>query len=95
MTVNTRIIAQEFEVLAPETLGDAVDHLDRYGPEAKILAGGTDLLLQIKQEKSTPGHLINIMKIPELSHITENGGLRIGAAAKLSHVRAYCSKTEK
>ena len=48
MTVNTRIIAQEFEVLAPETLGDAVDLLDRYGPEAKLLAGGTDLLLQIK-----------------------------------------------
>jgi len=95
MTVNTRIIAQEFEVLAPETLGDAVDLLDRYGPEAKLLAGGTDLLLQIKQEKLTPGHLINIMKIPELSHVTENGGLRIGAAAKLSHVRAYCSKTEK
>ena len=95
MTVNTRIIAQEFEVLAPETLGDAVDLLDRYGQEAKILAGGTDLLLQIKQEKLTPGHLINITKIPELNQVREDGGLRIGAAAKLSHVRAYCSKTEK
>lgn len=95
MTVNTRIIAQEFEVLAPQTLGEALDLLDRHGPEAKILAGGTDLLVQMKQEKVSPAHLVNIMKIAELGHVTENGGVRIGAATKLSQVRTYCSRTEK
>jgi CO/xanthine dehydrogenase FAD-binding subunit len=59
------------------------------------MAGGTDLLLLIKQEKLSPGYVISVMKIPALGLIEENGGLRIGATAKLRHVREHCAGTQK
>lgn len=92
MTVNTKIIAQEFDYLEPKSIEEALGMLKEHGEEARILAGGTDLLLQIKQEKLLPRYLINISKIKELNHIREDGGLRIGAAARLADVREYCSR---
>jgi CO/xanthine dehydrogenase FAD-binding subunit len=92
MAINTRIITHEFVYLVPKTIEETVQLLNQYGSDAKIIAGGTDLLLQIKQEKISPGYLINVMKIPELSQIKEDDRLRIGAATKLGDVRKYCSK---
>jgi len=92
MTVNTKIIAHEFDYLEPRSIEEALGMLREHGAEARILAGGTDLLLQIKQEKLLPGYLVDISKIKELSHIKEDGGLRIGAAARLADVREYCSR---
>jgi carbon-monoxide dehydrogenase medium subunit len=63
----------------PKTVSEAVSLLARYGAEAKVIAGGTDMLVDMKF-KEEPGCLINIKKIPGLSGIQENGGgLRIGA----------------
>jgi aerobic carbon-monoxide dehydrogenase medium subunit len=63
----------------PKTVGEAVSLLAKYGAEAKVIAGGTDMLVDMKY-KEEPGCLINIKKIPGLSSIQENGGsLRIGA----------------
>jgi carbon-monoxide dehydrogenase medium subunit len=63
----------------PKTVGEAVSLLAKYGAEAKIIAGGTDMLVDMKY-KEEPGCLINIKKISGLSSIQENGGsLRIGA----------------
>jgi carbon-monoxide dehydrogenase medium subunit len=92
MTGNTRILTHEFDYFEPENLQTALEFLNRFGPEAKIIAGGTDLLPQLKQEKTSPACLINIMKIEELSYIREEGGLRIGAGTKLRNVREYCSR---
>ena len=69
----------------PKTVGEAVSLLAKYGAEAKVIAGGTDMLVDMKY-KEEPGCLINIKKIPGLSSIQENGGsLRIGA---LTTIRA-------
>ncbi|MBW1999015.1 MAG: xanthine dehydrogenase family protein subunit M [Deltaproteobacteria bacterium] len=95
MMVNTKIIAHEFDHLEPKSIKEALQLLKKYGGEAKVLAGGTDLLLQIKQEKLLPGYLVDISKIKELGHIEESGGLRIGAVAKLADVREYCSGQPK
>ena len=47
MQTNTKILAQEFEYLAPKTIDEALDLLDKYKDKnIKILAGGTDLLVK-------------------------------------------------
>lgn len=66
---------------APETLDAAVSLLVRAGGTAKVLAGGTDLLVQMKSGAQEPDLVVDIKRIPEMRKITaENGGFRIGAA---------------
>ena len=63
----------------PKTVSEALSVLAKHGAEAKVIAGGTDVMVDIKF-KEEPGSLVNIKKLPGLSGITENGGsLRIGA----------------
>lgn len=76
--VNTHIIPQEFTYHEPRSLREAVSLLQTHGSSARILAGGTDLLVQMKLEKIQPQHLVYISKIPELRFLTEGQGLRIG-----------------
>jgi carbon-monoxide dehydrogenase medium subunit len=62
----------------PKTINDALALLARYGERAKVIAGGTDVMVDIKY-KEEPECLINIKRIPGLTGIQENGGnLRIG-----------------
>ena len=90
--INTRILRAEFEYLAPRTVEEALYLLDKYGPEARIIAGGTDLLIQMKQEIAAPRYLIDIAKISGLGSIEEEEGwLRIGAAARWSEVIRFCA----
>jgi len=93
--VNTRILAQEFEYFVPKSIPEALELLEGYGDQAKIIAGGTDLVNQLKQEKISPAWLINVMHIPELRFVREEEGLRIGAATKLRDLRDYCIKSGK
>ena len=63
----------------PKTVNEALALLAKHGAEAKVIAGGTDVMVDIKY-KEEPGCLINIKKIPGLGAIRENGScLRIGA----------------
>src|SRR5215467_16053998 len=62
----------------PKTISEALSLLAKYGAEAKVIAGGTDVMVDIKY-KEEPGCLVNIKKIPGLGSIQENGSsLRIG-----------------
>jgi CO/xanthine dehydrogenase FAD-binding subunit len=66
---------------APETLQAAVALLAGATGPAKILAGGTDVIVQMETDLIEPSLLVDIKKIPELRQIaSENGGFRIGAA---------------
>ncbi len=76
--VNTHILCKEFEYLEPKTIDEAILLLANYGKEAKIVAGGTDLLVQMKTERLHPKYLISIARIPALRYIIEEGRLRIG-----------------
>jgi aerobic carbon-monoxide dehydrogenase medium subunit len=67
------------EYFEPKSVDEALSLLAEHGVEAKVIAGGTDVMVDIKY-KEEPGCLINIKKIPGLAKIQENGGsLRIGA----------------
>jgi len=87
MQTNTKILAQEFEYLAPKTIDEALDLLDKYKDKnIKILAGGTDLLVKMKTIDLKVDYLINIKNISELNFVDTNQELRIGAVTPLSHI---------
>lgn len=66
---------------APQTLQAAVALLAGANGPAKVLAGGTDLLIQMRGGRAAPGLLLDIKGIPGMSVIiAENGGFRFGAA---------------
>ena len=91
--VNTRILTQEFDYHRPDSLAGAFELLAEYGESAKVIAGGTDVVPQLKYEKIAPNHLITLMKIPGLSDIEEDkGGLNIGACARLRDVKQACAQ---
>lgn len=65
---------------APRSVADAV-RLIQADPGARILAGGTDLLVQFRAGVRTPTAFVDIKRIPELVGITlDANGLRLGAA---------------
>jgi len=66
---------------APKTLEGAIALLSAANGQARLLAGGTDLLIQVRSGRAEPGLLVDIKAIPELrSIVAETGGYRIGAA---------------
>ncbi len=68
--------------LVPQTLDEAIRAYAAAGSAARILAGGTDLLVQMRSGVVQPGLIVDIKKIDEMMAIeqTADGGFRIGAA---------------
>jgi carbon-monoxide dehydrogenase medium subunit len=74
------VIPRPFEYHAPANLPDALALLNRYGDQAKLLAGGHSLLPMMKLRFAAPGHLIDLGRIGELKGIQQVGSeMRIGA----------------
>ena len=66
---------------APDSLDTAVALLARANGDARVLAGGTDLLVQMRSDILDPELVVDIKKIPQTRAVTEEkGGWRIGAA---------------
>ena len=63
-----------FRYLGPETLDEALDLLDTHKEDAKILAGGTDLLVRMKKGLLKPKVLISLKALNELSYIKKQDG---------------------
>ena len=77
----------EFEYLKPMSIDEAISLLRKYGDKAKVLAGGSDLFINIKLHGFRPEYLVDITGITELKGIIFNGKeLRIGASALLSEI---------
>jgi carbon-monoxide dehydrogenase medium subunit len=70
-----------FDYLEPRTLDEAIALLSRHGPGLNVLAGGTDLLVEIKEQIRAPGHVMSLRRLPGLDRVAfdEKAGLRIGA----------------
>jgi aerobic carbon-monoxide dehydrogenase medium subunit len=83
----------QFQYFVPETLDEAFSLLQELGEEARVLAGGTDLLVKMKQRaiEPMPKHLINIKKIPGLQYLQADGhsGLRLGALANIQEIKSF------
>jgi carbon-monoxide dehydrogenase medium subunit len=77
----------EFEYLRPNSLNETLQALADYGAKAKVLAGGTDLVLLLQQNLLNPTHVVDISSISELRYIREeNGFLRVGAATNMRDI---------
>jgi aerobic carbon-monoxide dehydrogenase medium subunit len=74
----------KFDYLEPESLGEALTLLERHGDEARAIAGGTSLVIMMRQRLLMPKVVISLARIPNFDRITfdERDGLRIGAGAR-------------
>jgi aerobic carbon-monoxide dehydrogenase medium subunit len=72
----------DIRYVAPTTLEEAIAAFAAAGSAGRILAGGTDLLVQMRSGMVKPGLIVDIKKIAEITDIAEtvDGGFRIGAA---------------
>ncbi len=82
---------RNFEYFAPHTLQEAVALLHELGEHSRPLAGGTDLVVQMKEAATRfpyPSSVVSLTRIAELKRIefSESAGLRIGAAVTMMEV---------
>ena len=70
----------KFDYFMPETLDEAISLYAGHGERAKYIAGGTDVMVKLKERKINPQYLISLRHIKGLDQISYNDGeLRIGA----------------
>jgi carbon-monoxide dehydrogenase medium subunit len=72
----------DIRYVAPRTLDEAISAFAAAGSAARILAGGTDLLVQMRSGMVRPGLIVDIKNIAEMTgiEVTADGGFRVGAA---------------
>ena len=81
----------EVQYVAPGTLDEAVRVFASASGAARILAGGTDLLVQMRSGAVSPGLIVDIKKIAEMTAIEQgaDGSFRIGAAVSGAALREH------
>ena len=76
-----------FDYLGPDNLEGALDLLATHRDDAKILAGGTDLLVRMKKGLLNPKFLISLKALSELSYIKKEGNnIKIGAGTSIAAI---------
>jgi CO/xanthine dehydrogenase FAD-binding subunit len=85
---STRVISLDFECSTPRSLDEALEALNEEG--AQVLAGGTDLINNIKTNAVEPRRLVYILGIADLDYVTVQGNsLSIGAGARLGDIEHH------
>jgi carbon-monoxide dehydrogenase medium subunit len=81
----------KFEYQEPTTLKKAFTLLEKHGEEARVIAGGTSLLIMMRQRLLMPKIVISLARIPKFDRITykSNDGLRIGAGARHRDIELF------
>ncbi|MFB3109201.1 MAG: xanthine dehydrogenase family protein subunit M, partial [Candidatus Binatia bacterium] len=79
---------ESLEIYQPSSVNEASEILRDRGPGGHFLAGGTDLIIAIKEKGLAPKYLVDLKRIPSLSDIREqpDGGLSIGALTTMRQV---------
>lgn len=77
-----------FQYARPETVADAVDLLAKYGSDAHILAGGTDLVIALRGRQIRPTVVIDLKRIPELDPTIRivDGVLKLSATTVMTDI---------
>ncbi|MGP1442173.1 MAG: FAD binding domain-containing protein [Anaerovoracaceae bacterium] len=84
-------ILTPFEYFAPETLDEALELLATK-ENAKVIAGGTDLVIQLKEKMIHPANVIDVTRIPELNEFKVDGN---GAVLGACTTDAFCEFSEE
>lgn len=81
---------KDFEYTAPGTLREAVKLLAEKGDRARAMAGGTDLIVQMRVNRRQPERVVDVKNVPELNELTftPRTGLKIGAAVPCRRIYA-------
>jgi len=80
---------KKISIYRPTSIEEAIQVLSLHGTEAGVYAGGTDLLIRLKNRlKQAPTYLVDIKKINNLRYIKEDaqGGVQIGALTKIAEL---------
>ncbi|MBN1277913.1 MAG: FAD binding domain-containing protein [Deltaproteobacteria bacterium] len=67
-----------YDYIKPESIKDVFSLLKEYGAEATLIAGGTDVMVNIRNRKLSPGVLISLRGLMDLQYINKNKGYHIG-----------------
>ena len=89
-----------FDYSAPETIDEAISLLKAAGGSARPLAGGTDLVVQMKERATRfpyPATIVSLDRVSELRGVnfSETDGLRIGAGATMTDVASHPAVRER
>ncbi|HXZ97874.1 MAG TPA: xanthine dehydrogenase family protein subunit M [Candidatus Acidoferrum sp.] len=81
----------KFDYFGPQTLQETIELLDKHGRDAKLLAGGTDLIVSLRAREQHPKSIIDIKGVKELHELSfdEKRGLTVGAAVNLNRLIHY------
>ena len=82
-----------FTYLRPRELGEACALFAEHGDEAAVVAGGTDLFPKLKRRQIAPTVLVSLHGIEELRGIRANGGIQLGAVARIADVVSHPALT--
>ena len=87
----------KFDYLEPASLDEALALLERHGEDARVIAGGTALIIWMRQRLLMPKIIISLAKIPQFGAISfdEREGLRIGAGASHRDIETSPLVTER
>ena len=75
-----------FDYRAPRSVDEAARILAGEGRDAMLIAGGTDLLPNMKRRQQTPRTLVSLRRIDAMKGVTNGSGLKLGAALTLTEL---------
>jgi 4-hydroxybenzoyl-CoA reductase subunit beta len=84
-----------FGFRTPATIGEAAKILAAEGPQAMLIAGGTDLLPNMKRRHQTPSTLVSLARIEALKKVANGSGATLGASLTLNEIVANPMVREK
>ena len=83
------MLLPKFDYHEPTTLAEACEVMAEFGNRAKPLAGGTDLIVNMKKKILSPEHVVSLGRIEELKGIdSQDGTIRIGALTTVDEIAA-------
>jgi aerobic carbon-monoxide dehydrogenase medium subunit len=85
------MLLPKFDYHEPSTLEEALHLLSEFGGNAKVLAGGTDLLVKMKLKVDKPAHVISIARVPGMDAVIPRNGhaVTVGAATTAAELSRH------
>jgi carbon-monoxide dehydrogenase medium subunit len=87
---------QSFDYISPKNVDEAISLLASHNGDARVLCGGTDLIVQLREGRQQVGLVVDVKNIPDLTQVSfDDSGLRIGAAASCHDICSNPSVQQK
>jgi aerobic carbon-monoxide dehydrogenase medium subunit len=75
---------KDFEYYSPSTLAEAIDLCQKFGATVRVMAGGTELINEMRKGTSQPGQVIDLKRIAGMDDIEDfGGGLKLGGLVRI------------